>query len=253
MYYTSLPQKEDVLVRELGLPVGYCSRGVYNRYLLPSLARISTIVLLRVPLLWRYLPYSAFRPDLCSEITGPDLRFLQQLAYCKLLTTGNPTKKHLKGLNLGVASLAHTQRLQSFLVMSRQTELPVLHGGTHDSLRLGLPCLKADATFTHPVEAIQENTRGHRDQAQRTMLANLYGSAVPAKDAIERQILSRTGRLPGLDSSRLGLDSLSGTLDEFSFQHFLGQPSNSEVSPPDVHSQMETKLGLSSVTNRAFM
>lgn len=51
-------------------------------------------------------------------------------------------------------------------------------------------------------------------------------------------------RLPGLPSSKLGLEALTGTLDDFSFESYLNLPADSEVTPPDVHSQMEAKLGL---------
>lgn len=46
--------------------------------------------------------------------------------------------------------------------------------------------------------------------SQTQMLTNLYGSAVPAKMSIETQILDRFQRLPGLHSSKLGLESLTG-------------------------------------------
>jgi proteasome maturation protein len=79
------------------------------------------------------------------------------------------------------------------------------------------------------------------------MLTNLYGSAVPARMSIESQILGRVGqRLPGLPSSRLGLESLTGELDEFGFESFLGLPEFSEEPPVDLHSQMEQRLGLGS-------
>lgn len=81
---------------------------------------------------------------------------------------------------------------------------------------------------------------------QAQMLTQLYGSAVPAKLSIEAQILGRFRRLPGpgLHSSMLGLESLTGALDEYSFESYLGLPENSEDCPPDLHSRMEARLGL---------
>ncbi len=55
---------------------------------------------------------------------------------------------------------------------------------------------------------------------------------------------ARVERLPGLQSSKLGLESLTGELDDFSFDSYLNLPSESEVAPPDVHSVMEARLGL---------
>ncbi len=51
-------------------------------------------------------------------------------------------------------------------------------------------------------------------------------------------------RLPGLPSSKLGLEALTGTLEDFGFESYLALPADSEVAPPDLHSQMEQRLGL---------
>eukprot|EP00775_Hariotina_reticulata_P004749 gene4749-4999_t len=119
----------------------------------------------------------------------------------------------------------------------------------HDSLRNGLASLKEDALHKHPVQVIQENTTMPGVQfGNPHMLRDMYGLAFPAKAEIERQILSKFGRLPGIPSSRLGLESLTGELDNFGFESYLGLPENSVEQPVDMHSQMETKLGLSAAT-----
>jgi hypothetical protein len=55
-------------------------------------------------------------------------------------------------------------------------------------------------------------------------------------------LLCRVERLPGIPSSKLGLDSLTGNLDDFSFSSYLNLPENSEVAPPDLHTVMEKKF-----------
>ena len=137
--------------------------------------------------------------------------------------------------------------------MERHADLP-MQIIPHDSLRQGLPFLKADSSFAHPVEAIQhEKTAPAYRVDKGQMLANLYGTAFPAKLPIEAQILSMPGRLPGIPSSRLGLDSWCGALDEFGFEHYLGDPSCPENVPIDSHSAMEAKLGLSKPVARGFV
>lgn len=54
----------------------------------------------------------------------------------------------------------------------------------------------------------------------------------------------RVQRLPGIESARLGLDSLSGKLDEFEFDSYLNTPTDSEATPVDMHSLMEAQLKL---------
>lgn len=61
----------------------------------------------------------------------------------------------------------------------------------HDALREGLVTLKDDARHAHPVEQIQEGLRTTVETDRMATLSNLYGSGLPARMQIERQILSR--------------------------------------------------------------
>lgn len=60
--------------------------------------------------------------------------------------------------------------------------------------------------------------------------------------------LCRMERLPGLPSSKLGLESMTGALEDFGFESYLNLPADSEVAPPDLHSQMEQRLGMAAST-----
>ena len=99
----------------------------------------------------------------------------------------------------------------------------------------------------HPVEAIQLERRQAAGCKQQQMLRDVYGIAMPARMELERQILSKFSRMPGLPSSRLGLEAMTGELDEFTFESYLGI-GDSEIAPPDLHSVMETKLKMDSTT-----
>ncbi|KAK8583957.1 hypothetical protein V6N12_068211 [Hibiscus sabdariffa] len=49
---------------------------------------------------------------------------------------------------------------------------------------------------------------------------------------------------PLLPYSMLGLEALTGTLDDFGFEDFLNDPRESEtVRPVDLHHSMEVRLG----------
>ena len=122
-------------------------------------------------------------------------------------------------------------------------ELP-FQSRPHDAMRLGLASLKDDALSLHPVATIQQELKAQASGQQLDMMRQLYGVAVPAKFQIETQILGRFQRLPGLPSSKLGLESLTGELDEFSFNSYLNLPQFSDEQPPDMHSQMEQRLGM---------
>lgn len=54
----------------------------------------------------------------------------------------------------------------------------------------------------------------------------------------------RVQRLPGMESSHLGLDSLTGKLDDFDFGDYLNMQAESEATPIDMHSMTEAQLNL---------
>uniref|UniRef100_A0A0D6QTE6 Proteasome maturation protein n=1 Tax=Araucaria cunninghamii TaxID=56994 RepID=A0A0D6QTE6_ARACU len=137
-----------------------------------------------------------------------------------------------------------------------QQSLPHEVGGVHDTLRFGLPGVKSDILTAHPLQVIQENSQKQHREIKRNLLSNMYGSAFPLKMDIEQQILSRFQRPPGpLPSSMLGLESLTGTLDEFSVEDYLNDPRESETFvPAEIHHGMEVRLGLSKGPScRTFM
>jgi proteasome maturation protein len=52
----------------------------------------------------------------------------------------------------------------------------------------------------------------------------------------------RAGRLPGIPSSQLGLESYTGELDNFGVESCMGFPGEPEAPGPDMHSVMEEQL-----------
>lgn len=128
-------------------------------------------------------------------------------------------------------------------------ELP-FQSRPHDTMRQGLCNLREEVLPPHPVQAIQDAGRPAAAAGSKAqMLRQVYGVALPAKMQIEQQILGRFARLPGgAPSSKLGLEALTGTLDEFGFESYVGLPHDSEVAPPDMHSQMEARLGIAAGT-----
>ncbi|MQL70809.1 hypothetical protein Taro_003128 [Colocasia esculenta] len=116
-----------------------------------------------------------------------------------------------------------------------------------DALRFGLNGVKSEIVGVHPLQSLQQSTKRTHEEMRRTALANVYGAAFPLKMDLDRQILSRFQRPPGaLSSSMLGLEVLTGSLDEFGFEDYLNDPRDSEnFRPVDMHHGMEVRLGLS--------
>ncbi|KAK4794463.1 hypothetical protein SAY86_012457 [Trapa natans] len=120
-------------------------------------------------------------------------------------------------------------------------------GVQNDALRFGLHGVKSDIVGSHPLESSYESERKTQGEIKRRFLAYTYGTAFPLKMDLDRQILSRFQRPPGvIPSSMLGLEAMTGALDDFGFEDHLNDPHDSETFRPlDMHHGMEVRLGLS--------
>ncbi|KAH8483394.1 hypothetical protein POPTR_017G111900v4 [Populus trichocarpa] len=120
-------------------------------------------------------------------------------------------------------------------------------GDIHDALRFGLDTKRGDIIGSHPLESALLSVERNQEHMKRITLANVYGAAFPVQMGIERQMLSRFQRPQGpIPSSMLGLEALTGSLEDFGFEDYLNDPRESETfRPVDMHSGMEVRLGLS--------
>ncbi|KAF7811236.1 cyclin-B1-2-like [Senna tora] len=120
-------------------------------------------------------------------------------------------------------------------------------GVQNDALRFGLHGVKSDIVGSHPLESAQESVRKTHEELKRKCIINTYGTAFPLKMDLDRQILSRFQRPPGvIPSSMLGLEAYTGSLDNIGFEDYLNDPRDSEtLRPVDMHHGMEVRLGLS--------
>lgn len=144
---------------------------------------------------------------------------------------------------VGMSPLVPCSFCSHCLCLQENASLPFLTT-PRDPLRDGLITLKDGVLASHPVEIIQSSM--HSSKTSKTeMLSSVYGSALPARMQIEQQLLNRIERLPGLPSSKLGLDATTGDLDDFSFASYLNLPEDFESEPTaTMHTVMEKKLGL---------
>ncbi|XP_009621363.1 cyclin-B1-2 [Nicotiana tabacum] len=120
-------------------------------------------------------------------------------------------------------------------------------GVRNDAFRFGLQGVKSDIVGSHPLESAYHSTKVRQEEMKRKVLANTYGSALPMKLELDRQILSRFQRPPGaIPSSMVGLEALTGGLEDFAFEDYLNDPKDSEsFRPVDTYHGMEVRLGLS--------
>lgn len=117
----------------------------------------------------------------------------------------------------------------------------------HDAFRFGLDGVKGEIVGAHPLESIREANKRNMMEKKKMILDLTYGSAPNLRMNLDQQILARFQRPPGaLPSSMLGLEALTGSLDDFGVEDYLNLPQDSEIfRPADMHHGVEVRLGLS--------
>lgn len=125
--------------------------------------------------------------------------------------------------------------------MNRPTAVPVARAAdaSHHST------LQYEASVIHPVEEIQRSAKSNEVKTKRQLQAITYGAAMPMRLQMQEEILSQFHRLPGLQSSYLGLAALSGRDEKFDVEDYMGRPEDSPYEPETgAHEIMEKRLGI---------
>jgi proteasome maturation protein len=108
----------------------------------------------------------------------------------------------------------------------------------------GLQKLSVDLNVSgHPLEYCEKHYHENREKNDFLMLRNIQGLHAPLRLKTEREIASRMQRLPGLPSSNLMSDILTGRLDTIDFEDFLCDPMDAEIVGQP-HILMERRSGI---------
>jgi hypothetical protein len=103
--------------------------------------------------------------------------------------------------------------------MDDNSGLPI-SSGPKDHVRLGFSSLEQEKNTHHSIEVLQSSSEVEwalkLDTIRRT-----YGSHMAMRLATEKAILSRSHRLPGLESSHVALETLMGTAESIDYKDFL--------------------------------
>jgi proteasome maturation protein len=104
-------------------------------------------------------------------------------------------------------------------MMDDNSGLPI-SSGPKDHLRLGFSSLEQEKNTHHSIEVLQSSSEVEwalkLDTIRRT-----YGSHMAMRLATEKAILSRSRRLPGLESSQIALETMMGTAESIDYKDFL--------------------------------
>ncbi|CAH1777672.1 unnamed protein product, partial [Owenia fusiformis] len=115
--------------------------------------------------------------------------------------------------------------------------------GIPDVMTYGLTTVRSDLTTSHPLEYSEKHWREHKDRQDAIMLRNTQGLHAPMRLHMEKSVAQKMQRLPGMSSSHVMLDSLTGRDEMIDFEDiFNTQEFQERVGQP--HAMVERNLGL---------
>ncbi|KAJ8297458.1 hypothetical protein KUTeg_023989 [Tegillarca granosa] len=121
--------------------------------------------------------------------------------------------------------------------------LPTGPYGVTDVMVHGLQSASTTTNYSHPLEHSEKHWNENKQKMDYVMLRNTIGVHAPLKLQMEKHVALKMQRLPGLPSSNLMMDTLTGRDDMIEFEDFLGDPVNSErMGHP--HVMMEKQLNI---------
>uniref|UniRef100_A0A0G4I9P7 Proteasome maturation factor UMP1 n=1 Tax=Chromera velia CCMP2878 TaxID=1169474 RepID=A0A0G4I9P7_9ALVE len=92
----------------------------------------------------------------------------------------------------------------------------------NEALREGFPPRDLGAGEKHPVEKVQLDRLRNEEDFKLKMLSAVYGTHAPIRHKMECGMLAQCGRLPGLPSSLVGLQTRLGLDEKIDFEDVLG-------------------------------
>ncbi|CAK4081292.1 unnamed protein product [Aphanomyces euteiches] len=123
------------------------------------------------------------------------------------------------------------------------SSLPLLRTGP-DLMRVGFHRAAEDTRPVHEVQRLEIHRRLRGFEGKMNTVEQIYGKAAAMRLRTEKMLLEQNTRLPGLPSSRAGLDTILGNDDVIDFTDVLNVPEENPEAPFRVHDVMEVKLAI---------
>ncbi len=96
------------------------------------------------------------------------------------------------------------------------------YSGPVDHLRYGFRYLQTELAEVHPVAQIQMCGPEFQWRTQLQTVRKLHGSGFAMRLATERLVFNKPSRFPGLESSNILYDTITGHDTTISFEDYLG-------------------------------
>ncbi|XP_034302756.1 proteasome maturation protein [Magallana gigas] len=126
---------------------------------------------------------------------------------------------------------------------SQEIKLPEGPYGVPDVMLNGIQSSKAKLGSVHPLEYSEKHWHENKQKMDFAMLRNTQGIHMPLRLQMEKNVAQKINRLPGMHSSNLMSDTLSGRDEMIDFEDILNNPADCEVMG-DTHLLMDRRAGL---------
>jgi len=116
--------------------------------------------------------------------------------------------------------------------------------GLKDPMNGGIEKITSEVKVgRHPLEYSEKHYHENQGKNDMMLLRNSQGLHAPLRLMMERKVASKVQRLPGMASSNLMFDILTGRLDDIEFADILNDPMEAEIVGQP-HVVMERRSGL---------
>ncbi|KAL3880216.1 hypothetical protein ACJMK2_032472 [Sinanodonta woodiana] len=122
-------------------------------------------------------------------------------------------------------------------------DLPEGPYGVPDKFLHGFQNARNGTMQVHPLEYSERHWEENKRKMDFMMLRNTQGLHAPLRLQMESFIVNKPQRLPGLHSSNILYDSLTGRDQLLTFEDVLSNPADSEVMGQP-HAMMEKQLNI---------
>ncbi|KAL4230477.1 hypothetical protein ACF0H5_010859 [Mactra antiquata] len=124
---------------------------------------------------------------------------------------------------------------------SHELKLPEGNYGVPDTMMHGFQNARSGNSSVHPLEFSEKHWHENKMKMDMSMLRNMQGLHAPLKLQMELNVCKKMRRLPGLPSSNILENSLTGRDELLDFEDIFNVPDERET-PMNAHIQIEKDL-----------
>merc|ERR1712126_588162 len=137
----------------------------------------------------------------------------------------------IKNIKLHIVTDIKVLKQKIHSLIMAETTLDAGLQGVNDMLRNGPPNILKDLVSSHPLESSEKIYHFNEEKREMASARNIQGLHMPFKLGMEKAIVSKIRRLPGLPSSNIAMRTLLGVGDEIGPEDIFNDISDKYIQP----------------------